>query len=72
MTIVKNIAALADAKRRVQAHPMCAKYEEQPAHLLITYPPGFRVDGLRVSLANGATWAHCEALRKMEQHWRDA
>lgn len=65
-----NIKAANEARARVKAHCMAVSVEESPSHLLVLYPEGYSVGGVRVSMANGVVWAYDKALEKMEQEWR--
>lgn len=69
MTIQANVRRANDALAAVKAHCMAARVEVTKAHLMIWYAPGYRVDGLRVSLANGLAWACEQAIPRMEKHW---
>lgn len=71
MTIQANIRRSKEALATVKAHPMALRVEITKGHLLVRYPEGFRVDGLRVSMANGLAWACEQAVTRMEKHWRN-
>lgn len=43
---------------------------ESKTHLFVRFPEGYQLDGVRVSMANGITWACEKALVKMEQVWK--
>ena len=70
MTIRQNIAVAKDARARLQAHCMAAKIEESRSHLLVIFPPGYGLSGVRVSMANGIAWACDQALQRMEATWK--
>lgn len=70
MTIAQNIEAASDARQRVKNHCMAASVSETKDHLMVTYPPGFYPDAVRVSMANGIAWACDKALEKMEAAWQ--
>lgn len=70
MTIQDHIATAKISRDRVAAHCMAAKVEETETHLLVMYPPGYQLDGVRVSKANGIAWACDRALFNMEKAWR--
>lgn len=69
-SIQDNVAALSAALARVKDHPMCAKFSETEGHFLILFPPGFRLDGVRVAKAMGKALALDAALAKMELYWK--
>lgn len=70
MTIQERTKAVADAKTRVLEHCMCAAFEEKAGHFFVQYPPGFRIDGCRVSKTMGQAKSLAVLLDKMELHWR--
>ncbi len=70
MTVQARIKAVADAKAAVLAHCMCAAFEEAPGYFFVLYPPGFCVDGCRVSKGMGQANALAVLLEKMELHWK--
>ena len=55
---------------QVKAHCMAAKVESTRGHLLVTFPPGYRVNGVRVTKTNGMVWACEQALSRMEREWQ--
>lgn len=71
MTIKANIQAASEARRRVRSHHMAARVQETKEHLLVIYPLGFYPDAVRVSMANGITWAADKAIEKMDEAWKN-
>jgi hypothetical protein len=69
-TIHYNMAAAAEVRSKLVAHCMTANLEETPDHILVYFPPGYQLDGVRVSMANGKKWAYEKALEKAEQTWQ--
>lgn len=65
-----NIEKARQAREAVNKHCMAARVHETKSHLLVIFPLGFRLDGVRVSMANGVAWACDKALAKMEETWR--
>lgn len=57
MTIQANIRRANEALAAVKAHCMALHVVVAKEHLLVQYPDGYCVDGLRVSMANGLAWA---------------
>lgn len=49
---------------------MAFRVTETHEHLLVVFPLGFRLDGVRVSMENGIIWACEKALEKMEETWK--
>lgn len=72
MCIKKNIAAANAARAAVRRHCMAFRVTETKDHLIVVFPCGFQLDGVRVSMANGIVWACEKALEKMEQTWKIA
>jgi len=70
MTIQDHIKAAKLARERVVSHCMALKVEETETHLLVIYPMGYQLDGVRVSKTNGIVWACERALINMEKAWR--
>ncbi len=70
MTVLQNIAAAKAAKTKVLSHCMCAQFEEDATHFTVLYPPGYRVDGCRVSKSMGHAKALNMLVTKMELHWQ--
>lgn len=56
--------------RQVREHCMAAKVQRDASHLLVIFPPGYRLDGVRVTMANGIKWACEQALSRMEREWQ--
>lgn len=71
-TIQANIKAAKAARAKVTAHCMAAKVQEGREHLLVIFPPGYSLDGVRVTMANGVAWAYEKALERMERTWKAA
>lgn len=69
MPIVLNIASGSDSMSKLRAHPMAAQVQVDGQHLTVLYPKGFRLDGVRVTLANGIAWSCAQALVRMEGEW---
>jgi hypothetical protein len=69
MTIQDNIRRANEALATVKAHCMAFNVVVKKDYLLVWYPLGYRVDGLRVSMANGLAWACNKAIELMEIHW---
>jgi len=69
--IQANIKAATAALDALQAHPMAARVERTAQHLTVLFPPGYRLDGVRVSMANGILWACQKAIEKMETTWQN-
>lgn len=70
MTPQQNVDAIVSARAAVLAHCMCASFEESDQHVMAIYPPGFRLDGCRVSKGMGQAKALQTLLEKMELHWK--
>ena len=66
----QNIAAANGALAKVKAHCMAARVKRDRQHLLVYFPPGYRLDGVRVTMANGVKWACEQALSRMEREWQ--
>ena len=66
----QNRQAVAEARAAVLRHCMCARFIETDHHVMAVYPPGFRLDGCRVSKGMGHAKALQTLLVKMEQHWK--
>ena len=66
---LKNIELAEAARKKVREHCMAFAVTESKTHLFVRFPEGYRLDGVRVSMANGITWACEKALAKMEQVW---
>lgn len=64
-----NIAAAKEARAKLRAHCMAFRITETETHLLVIFPTGYRLDGVRVSMTNGIAWACEKALEKMEHVW---
>ncbi len=71
-SVQENIKAAEQAVRSVQEHCMCAKMERNRTHLLVLFPPGYGLDGVRVTTVNGVKWACEQALARMERTWKAA
>lgn len=71
MAIQANIRRSKEALATVKAHCMALHVKVTKEFLFVKYPDGFRLDGLRVSMANGLTWACEQAVPRMEKHWKD-
>lgn len=69
VTIQQNIATAKDARKRLADHHMAAKVDETESHIMVTYPPGFFPDAVRVTKANGIVWAVDQALIRMDRAW---
>jgi len=69
MTIQQNTRAAFDARLAVRNHCMATRVVESREHLMVYFPPGYQLDGVRVSMANGVTWACKKAIEKMEATW---
>lgn len=70
MTPQQNAQAIADARTAVRAHCLCAQFVETDSHVTAVYPPGYRLDGCRVSKGMGQAKALQTLAAKMEQHWK--
>lgn len=64
--------AVATARSAMVRHCMCAKVSETQSHVTVIFPPGYTLDGVRVTLENGKAWAYTKAAEKMEQIWSRA
>ena len=69
MSINGNKAAFAAAMKDVRGHPMCAYFADNGRQFIITHPPGFAYDGLRVDYRKGKTAALRSMLLIMEELW---
>lgn len=69
-TIQDRIDAVECAKRKVKAHPMCLRLEDDGAAFLVVYPCGdFAVQGCRSNYRDGKEAALLRLLQVMERHW---
>jgi hypothetical protein len=72
MNVSQYLAAIEDAKARVQAHPMCARFHDDGERFVVYYPPGMIIDGARASYAAGKLIALERLLVVMERHWAES
>jgi len=70
MTVTENIAKLAQLVDTVKAHHMCAKFTETYGFYLVYFPPGYSLDGCRVSKGMGKAKALETMITKMEECWK--
>ena len=69
-SIKEAIAAKAEARRAVEAHPMCLSLRDEGRKVIVVFPYGvFGVYGVRVD--NTAAGLR-KALDKCEQAWKDS
>jgi hypothetical protein len=69
MTIQDNIRRANEGLAAVKAHCMALTVEVTKHHLIVMYGPGYRCDGIRLSLENGLANACERAIARMEIHW---
>lgn len=70
--ILANIQRVSELRKRVKSHCMCLHYEEDENHVLVYYPEGYRIGGVRVSKGMGLAKALEKALEYMEKEWTES
>ena len=74
-SIVQNKSALKSALEEVNAHEMCAIFEETAIHYRVIYPAGMYIEGMRIDGAQSSkTGGKVASLNRliviMERHRR--
>lgn len=70
--ITENLIAIETAREALQAHCMAARIITDATHLTVYFPPGYPLDGVRVSWGIGKAQAYRKALSVAEQTWTDS
>jgi len=70
-TVAQNIETVAQAHAALRAHCMSARIEETATHVIVWFPPGYSLAGVRVALAMGKAAAYRKALDVAERTWRE-
>lgn len=76
MSIQDNIRKLQEAHEAVRAHCMCARFKDDGAFIVVTYPEGDWPDGVQGVqagyLITGKTLALTRILDRMERDWKNS
>lgn len=68
-----NAALVKDRLSDIRAHCMCARFEDDGAHFICYYPPGFALDGARAAYVGASKAIAAQRLLDvMERHWQEA
>lgn len=70
--IRQHIDAAEAAMKAVHDHCMAHRVTLDKDYLIVIFPDGYQLDGVRVTRQNGVKWAAEQALRKMEQVWTES
>lgn len=68
--IAHNIAEADRTARELASHCMAARIERTADHLMVWFPPGYSLGGVRVALAMGQAAANRKALEICEREWK--
>lgn len=72
MNPAERIEAVQQARKAVEAHCMCARFEDLGGAYRVLYPEGFRLDGVQAVYAQcGKAVALQRMLDAMERHWKE-
>jgi hypothetical protein len=70
LPVKENVKKVEELVSQVQAHCMCAVFEDLGGAYRVLYAPGFQVDGVQAVYARcGKALALQRILDAMERHW---